>query len=175
MCTLRSVGFLCLVAVVCVVATRGAHAGPARRLDFEVLPLGFSGGSSPAAGDYVFRDEESWCAFWEEANGGLFPLPPAPPPVCPEIDFRHETVIASVAAPYPTSCAGIRIDAIERLRGRAVEVGVTHTELISGGGCGCLTVLTVPRVAVVVSGPIGAVEFVHDYVQTGCGLIPIEP
>jgi hypothetical protein len=117
-----------------------------------------------AAGDYVFRDQESWCAFWSAA------IVLAGPSSCPQIDFRHDTVIASIAGPQPSSCFGIQIDAIERHPGRAVEVGVLHTERIPNGSCGCLTVVVNPVEIVVVSAPIGAVEFVHEDVQTtGCG------
>lgn len=162
------VGFSCLVALVCAVAPRAADAG-SRPLDFEYLyeylgMLSTSPLQSPtsAAGDYVLRDQESWCAFWWTAIVGR----PLPPSSCPEVDFRHETVIASIAGPQPTSCHGIRVDAVERFPGRAVEVSVIHTEPISD----CLAVFNNPVEIVVVSGPIGAVEFVHEYVQGGgCG------
>jgi hypothetical protein len=153
-------GFLCLLAAVCAAAPRAADAG-SRPLDFEVVVV--SSGSNLAAGDYVFRDQESWQAFCVASSAG------GPGQICPAIDFRHETVIASVAGPQPSSCFGIRIDAIERLPGRAVAVGVAHIER-SEEICGCLAVFTNPVVAVVVSGPIGAVEFVHEDVPTtGCG------
>jgi len=150
-------GFLCLVAAVCAVAPRAADAG-SRPLDFERLAL-TTGGATVAAGDYVFRDEESWIAFLGQRVSPL---------ELPEIDFRHETVIASVGAPQPSSCYGIDVDAIERARGRTVVVSVAHTAPFSDR-CGCSSVPTKPVVAVVVSGPIGAVEFVHEDVLRGCG------
>jgi hypothetical protein len=163
-------GLLSLLAVVGAVAPRASYAGR-RLLDFqslyEYLGVITTGdllqSQTSAAGDYVLRDQESWCAFWSAAI-----VRPAPSS-CPQIDFRHETVIASIAGPQPSSCFGIQIDAIERLPGRAVAVGVAHIER-SEEICGCLAVFTNPVVAVVVSGPIGAVEFVHEDVPTtGCG------
>src|SRR5258706_12503720 len=143
-----------LVVAVCGAAPRAAYAG-SRPLDFEVL---FLGTASLPAGDYVLRDVESWIAFCDASNTVL----------CQFVDFRHETVIASVAGPQPSSCYGISIDAIERLPGRAVEVSVADTEPISDR-CVCVQGVTQPAVAVAVSGPISTVEFVHESVQRGCG------
>ena len=148
------VRLLCLVVAVCGVAPRTAYAG-SRPLDFEVL---FVWTSSLPAGDYVVRDVESWIAFCDATN----------PILCPFVDFRHEIVIASVAGPLPNSCYGISIDAIERLPGREVEVSVADTGPISDR-CVCVEGVIQPVVAVAVSRPIGAVDFVHEVVARGCG------
>src|SRR5262245_38871613 len=131
------VGFLCSIVALLAVAPRTACAG-SRALDFEVLLLGTA---NLPAGDYVLRDVESWLAFCDASSVIL----------CQGIDFRHETVIASVAGPQPDSCFGIRIDAIERLPGRALEVSVAHTER-DPEICECNAVSIRPAVAVVVSG-----------------------
>ena len=168
-----------LLAVVGAVAPRASDAG-SRPLDFQslyeylgVITTGDQLQShNSAASDYVFRDQESWCAFWSTAIGRSLGSSS-----CPEVDFRHDTVIASLAGPLPSSCLGIQIDAIERHPGRAVEVSVIHTERIPNGSCGCLAVVINPVEIVVVSAPIGAVEFVHEGVQTtgcGCGFGPVD-
>ena len=152
-------GFFSLLAVVC--AAPGAVYAASRLLDFDFVAVGDTW--NLAEGGYVFHDEESWCAFL-----GLPPGTTGTIAGCPEVDFRHETVIASVGGPRPSSCYGIQIDAIERLRGRTLEVTVAHTEP-AFDLCVCSETDTRPVVAVAVSNPVGAVEFVHEDVQRGCG------
>ena len=158
------IGFLCLLTAVYFVAPRAADAG-SRLLDFQdlyeylgVLTTGDSLQSpTSTAGDYVLHDQESWCAFWQTAVRAPFS--------CPEVDFRHETVIASIAGPQPNSCYGIGIGAIERFPRRAVDVTVLHTVPTSQ----CSATFNNPVAIVVVAGRIGSVEFAHEYVPDACG------
>lgn len=160
---MRTHAALCLLLLVLSwVAPGAANAEPNRELDFETLFADRASAVQPRlAGDHVFRDEESWCAFWSLAAVGLSDRPV----LCPEVDFRHEVVIASGAV-TPARCGGLEIESIERIGSRrAVGVVVQHQI----PDCPCLLLaVDIPIHAVVVSRPIGEVEFVHESIQVEC-------
>jgi hypothetical protein len=98
----RWFAFSILFAVMCAVAPQAACAG-SRLLDFvslyEYLSVITNTGDSlqsptSAVGDYVFRDEESWCAFWHAVEVTVLHTVPASQ--CAET-FNNPVAIAVVA------------------------------------------------------------------------------
>lgn len=144
-------------------APQSASAAPRHSLDFEPV---FSGsiGSFDASlwGDYVFRNESSWCRFWREAFSAI-----SPPPACPAVDFRHEVVIASVL--MQCGCDSFQIESVERVGSRrAVDVLVKHLSPGPSQNCVCVASCSAVGRAVVVAKPIGNVEFVRENVELSC-------
>lgn len=78
---------------------------------FETVEQGqysyYGYGTTTGSTYMVIRDDAAWSDFWAVHKSGMLPTPPKP-----EMDFDAEMVIVAIHGPYPTSGAGISIEAI---------------------------------------------------------------
>jgi len=132
-------------------------------VDFEVISLK-SFGIFAEPHDFVIRNERQWCRFWRKAHAAFVEPPPCDRSA---VDFQHEMVLASTSGPQPNACFGLRIAEITRVRG-ALGIQVFVDESTPGPSCVCAAVIVFPVQAVVVSKPVGPVEFVHQSTSRRC-------
>ena len=148
---------LFLLLMVPVVATRADDA-----VEFRVLDVQQGTPELSAPADLVIRDERQWCEF---VAATLSPVP------CDEfgIDFGREVVIASAIGARPNGCYSVAIRSITKIR-RPRRLQVIVAELFPGRGCtiACTQAIVYPVAAVVVSKPVGRVEFLHQQVSRSC-------
>ena len=108
------------------------------------------------ARDFVIRDKESWCEFWDEVHAWIDPSPECPSDA---IDFGKEVAIVSTLGPQPNSCYGnaiTRIEYSERPDGpRRGGVFTVHVDdVVPEPSCLCLSVIVHPVYVVKVKEPV---------------------
>jgi hypothetical protein len=116
--------------------------------------------------DFVIRDEEEWCRFWDEVYSFLYP-----PPECNTelIDFTEEVAIISALGTRPNSCYANAITCIEdrvltavsKISKKGGVMTVYVEEIIPGFNCHCLFSIVKPVYVVKVKKPVTNVRFVH--------------
>lgn len=114
--------------------------------------------------ELVIRNEEEWCGFWARVHSDQ-----VDPPACDDTvaDFEEETILAVALGSAPNGCHAIYVDGIVT----GSEVGamtVFVREVEPGAGCLCTHSFTTPVEAVVVSNPVGSVEFVRESTTLAC-------
>ena len=132
------------------------------RVRFEVVLVTQHSGIEEAR-DFIIRDKDTWCEFWDEVHAWIDPRPECPSDA---IDFRKEVALVSTLGPRPNSCYGnaiTRIDYTERTDGRRSRAVFTvHVDdVVPEPSCLCLCVIVHPVYVVKVKRPVTDVRFVH--------------
>ena len=161
--------FTALIPVLLILGfvASSAAAGPGRAIEFEAV-YGKTFNPTPdmqLQSEYVFRDEASWCGFWDliSDHASFYPDVSAD---CPAVDFRRAVVVAVVG--FVNGCAGsIQIASAERVGSRrAVDVVVEHFMACPEWLCAQVFFGFVQ--AAVIARPVGDIEFVHEAVEPQC-------
>lgn len=109
--------------------------------------------------DFVIRDENEWCAFWDRLNSQRL----TEPPPCNRnlVDFSREVVFATATGTLSSNCGdSIEVTDVRVDESRdAVQVFVQQRK----PRCACGLTIIGPVDVVKVNGPIGDVEFVRQF------------
>ena len=94
----------------------------------------------------VLEDVESWCAYWDEVHGIIFPPPP-----CDEslVDFDSEIVVAVALGPRSNLCYSVAIPCVQRL-GVSEHRRLHVVETVPDDACACALAIAFPVAAVAI-------------------------
>lgn len=109
---------------------------------------------------FVIREEDSFEAWWAEAQGGAAPATGAP-----SVDFDRRMVVAAVMGQRST---GGHVIEITDARRDGEELWVTVRETSPGEECFVTQAMTAPVMAVTVPAVAGDVHFVEEDTTRSC-------
>ena len=118
------------------------------------------------AKDFVIRNENQWCEFWDELYGRIFPQPPCDTSL---VDFNKEVVIVTALGDRPNTCYGVSIYCMDSDNPGESKIRVFVRDVVPGPGCACGQAIVYPVHVVKVEKPVGQVEFLHETSVLDCG------